>query len=538
MTDEPKRNTKGQSFVVIGRRDVLFGALLVSVSLGAACTSDTPALASPFQHGIASGDPLPDAVILWTRLTPQDAGATEMDVAWAVAEDAAMERVVAKGDLRTNKERDFTVKVDARGLAPGRTYYYRFTALGVPSRVGRTKTAPRGPVDRLRFALVSCSSLAHGHFHGYREIAQKGDLDAVVHLGDYIYEYGSSDYGDVRPYEPANELVTLADYRTRHAQYKRDPDLAAVHRQHPFVVIWDDHEIANDGFKDGAQNHNPPDGSWTDRKAAAMRAYMEWMPIREQEGGRIYRKLSFGDLADLVLLDTRYHGRTVQARGTVGNAIGPPPSPDPARTLLGDDQAAWMEGELQRSTAQWKLLGQQVMVANLTLDVGKSIANLDQWHGYPESRKRFMGFLRDANVKNVVVLTGDIHSSWANELADNPHDATLYDPANGKHAIAVEIVTPGITSPGIPALFLGILDEARPKNPHIRWVDGSKRGFVLLDVTRERVQAAWYHFEDVTITAPQAPTFASAWAVRAGETRLFPEERPATPREGQAPPVT
>lgn len=526
----PPRSPRPDPAASIGRRDALLGALALALAPLPVAGCSSEALATPpksaFVHGVASGDPLPDAVMLWTRV--KGAGDEPVDVSWVVAEDPALEKRVTSGSVTTTRERDFTVKVDVLGLAAGRTYYYRFEALGDRSPVGRTRTAPSGAVDRLRFAVVSCASLAHGYFHGYRALAAQADLDGVLHLGDYIYEYGSGGYGNVRLYEPEHELLSLADYRLRHAQYKRDPDLQAAHRQHPFITIWDDHEIANDGWKDGAQNHTPDEGAWADRKAAAQRAYMEWMPIREQADGRIFRRLPFGDLAELVLLDTRYHARSAQ----IGGPLAPPPPANPTRTLLGDDQAAWMEGALRDSKARWKLLAQQVMVGNLIIDPGKTLANLDQWHGYPESRTRLLTFLRDSGVKDVVVLTGDIHSSWANELTFDPNDAATYDPATGRGSVAVELVTPGITSPGIPDLFLGVLNDARPKNPHVRWVDGNKRGFIVLDVTRERTQAAWHHFADITLEEPQVPAFAAAWSVRAGETRLVSEPSPASPREG------
>ncbi len=518
----------------LGRRDVLKGAAVLVApfatvaTLASAVAGCGPGGEPPprlFQHGIASGDPLPDGVILWTRITTDEA----IDVSYVVGEDPELKQRVAGGTVRTDAERDFTVKVDVRGLMPGRTYYYQFTASDDVSQIGRTRTAPSGPTSRLRFGMVSCSSFAHGYFHGYRAIAARRDLDAILHLGDYVYEYGSREYGDVRAYEPEHECLTLADYRMRHALYKRDEDLREVHRQHVFITIWDDHEVANDGYDVGAENHTEgTEGAWLVRKAAAQRAYREWMPIREQPDGRIFRKLAFGDLVDLTLLDTRYWKRTKQAAGI----LGAPPAPDPARVLLGDDQAAWMENELKTSKARWQLLGQQIMVGNLILEAGKQLANLDQWHGYPEARKRLLGFLKDSGVKNVVVLTGDIHSSWANELVNNPLDTTEYDPATGRGSVAVEIVTPGITSPGIPAIFLGLVDKAKPLNPHIRWMELTKRGFVILDVTPERLQSAWYHFEDITSKEPQTPAFANAWSVKAGETRLVMDAAPAPDRDG------
>ncbi len=523
----------------LGRRDLLRGAgaaVLVSpLATGlTGCSSSVDDVAvdadsARFAHGVASGDPLPDGVILWTRVT-SDAGGAPVDVEWEVAEDPAMTKRVSGGVARADDSRDFTVKVDVRGLQPGTTYYYRFKALGAASKVGRTRTAPSGSKERLRFAIASCASFAHGYFHGYRALSKLLDLDAVIHLGDYIYEYGDNEYGDVRPYEPPHEILTLADYRTRHALYKRDPDLQEVHRQQVFITVWDDHETANDAYKDGAENHSESEGSFADRKAAAQRAYMEWLPIREQGSNeKIFRTFAFGDLVDLIMLDTRLHARTKQ----VGGVIGAPPPPDKAQTLLGDDQAAWMENQLKTSTARWKLLGQQVMVGNLILETGKSgrrpeLANLDQWHGYPESRDRLLRFFRDSGVKDIVVLTGDIHSSWANEITFDPNDPKSYDPETGKGSLAVEFVTPAITSPGVPQVFLGIIESSRPINRHVRFIEPTHRGFIVLDVTRERVQAAWHLFEDITLPEPISPKFSAAWSVKAGETRLNSDAQPAS----------
>jgi alkaline phosphatase D len=516
----------------LGRRDLLrsaavAGAAPLVAGLGACSSSEEAEGPRRFKHGIASGDPLPDAVILWTRVTGENDA--PVDVEWEVFEDPELTKKAASGVFHTDAARDFTVKVDVKGLAAGRAYYYRFRALGGTSKIGRTRTAPSGPTSRVRLAMVSCASYAHGYFHGYRAVAGHLDLDAVVHLGDYIYEYGDGEYGDVRQYQPPTEILTLADYRMRHAHYKGDADLQEVHRQHAFITIWDDHETANDSYKDGAENHTEIlEGPFADRKAAARKAYMEWMPIREQGPERIFRKLAFGDLVDLVLLDTRLYARTKQA----GGIVGAPPAPDPARTLLGDEQAAWMEDQLKTSTARWKLLGQQVMVGNLILEKGKQLANLDQWQGYPESRTRLLTFFRDSGVKNIVVLTGDIHSSWANEIVVDPNDATKYDPATGKGSLAVEIVTPGITSPGVPDLFLSLIEKTRPINPHVRFIEPSHRGFVFLDITAERVQAAWYLFEDIVEPAPTTPVLSAGWTVKDGSTRLEADMSLPPPREG------
>jgi alkaline phosphatase D len=509
------------------------GALGVA-ALAPGCGSDEggpePPETNLFQHGVASGDPFPDAIILWTRITRTVA--RPIQVGWEIAADPAFQQLAGSGTVETSADRDYTVKVDARGLQAGRTYYYRFRAREELSPVGRTRTAPAGPTPRARFGVASCSSYAQGYFHAYRALARRADLDAIIHLGDYIYESGPGQFGNDRMPDPPRECLSLTDYRLRHAQYKRDPHLQEVHRQHPFIPVWDDHESANNAWKTGAQNHMPEtEGSWADRKAAAQRAYSEWMPIRDQEDkAKIWRKLAWGDLADLVMLDTRLWARTQSAP----DILGAPPADDPSRTLLGDDQAAWLEEQVKGTAARWKLIGQQVMVANLTVNPG-TIINLDQWHGYPASRRRFLDFLRAAGPSNVVVLTGDIHSSFANELVLDPIDPAQYDPATGRGAVAVEFVTPGITSPGLPPTFLPAVEMARPFNPHIRWFDLIRQGYLVLDVTPERVQSAWYLYADIKRPDAAEETFAAAWSVKAGSTRL--EQDPAATPPPDAPPA-
>jgi len=300
----------------------------------------TPIAASNvFMHGVASGDPLTDAVILWTRVTPLVLGGA-VEVEWFIAEDPGLVSIVDQGRTSTGPWRDYTVKVEAHNLAPGSTYYYRFHALGIGSPAGRTRTLPIGDVERLRFAVVSCANWPFGFFNAYRLIAERTDLDAVLHLGDYIYEYANGEFGDGTPLgripRPDNETITLSDYRTRHAQYKTDTDLQEAHRQHPFIAVWDDHESANNSWMHGAQNHNPElgEGPWFERRLASQRAYFEWMPIREQplvaactERPQIFRRFGFGKLADLIMLDTRLYGRDRQPDR--------PADDDPHRQLLG-----------------------------------------------------------------------------------------------------------------------------------------------------------------------------------------------------------
>ena len=280
----------------------------------------------PFYHGVASGDPLQDRVIIWTRVTPNED--QDIPVTWRVAEDVNMQQVVKSGTFQTNSGRDYTVKVDVSGLNAGQTYYYQFEALGKLSQIGRTKTAPQLDPSQLRFAVVSCANYQEGYFNVYRKISQRNDLDAVIHLGDYIYEYEEGGYGysdDVgRGHEPESELVSLDDYRVRHSYYKLDADLMDVHQQHPFICIWDDHEFANNAYKDGAENHQPnTEGDWEVRKGNAWKAYFEWMPIRENpvSPNRIYRKISYGNLLDLFMIDTRIEGREEQEEGGIGKRV-------------------------------------------------------------------------------------------------------------------------------------------------------------------------------------------------------------------------
>lgn len=480
-----------------------------------------------FEHGVASGDPRPDAVILWTRLSPVTAG--EIEVAWELARDPDFSQIVTQGGARTGAERDFTVKLDVVGLDPGTTYYYRFSALGRISPVGRTRTAPRGGVDRLRFAVVSCSSYPHGYFHAYRRIAERDDVDAVIHLGDYIYEYAEGEYGNVRGCEPPHEILSLADYRQRYSQYRRDPDLQELHRLFPMIAIWDDHESADNSWRDGAVNHQPEtEGEWRVRRATAERVYSEWMPIRDQPDGRIWRTLRYGDLVDLILLDTRLWGRDEQAPGA-----GDPSVRDPARELLGSDQEVWLAEQLASSRARWRIVGQQVMMGPLKLagapnsQGGGTTVNADQWDGYLAARARFFDAARSAGASNLVVLTGDIHTSWAIELTDDPNDPEAYDPATGAGAIGVELVTTSVTSPGIAGISNDLIPIFQAANPHIKWADLERRGYMILDVTRERTQAAWFHLDRVDDPVDARESFARAYAVYDGETRLREESQPA-----------
>ncbi len=477
-----------------------------------------PGPESLFSHAVASGDPLTDAVILWTRITTEQ---TEpMEAFFEVALDPAFEMRVAADYLETDPGRDHTIKLDLQNLTAGTTYYYRFYAQGRVSPMGRTRTAPTD-ATRLRVAMCSCSNYSAGYFHVYRRIAEREDLDLVVHLGDYIYEYGASP-GHIRQVEPTHEIVELDDYRLRYATYRTDPDLQELHRQHPMVAVWDDHESANNAYRDGAENHQPrTEGSWEDRKAAAAQAHAEWLPIREGVLGLIYRALPYSDLMHLMMLDTRLIGRDLQPTD-----LGDPAQlADPERQLLGMEQESWVMEQLASTEAQWVLAGQQVIMAEVRL--GENPINADQWDGYRAARARFYEMAE--TVPNMVVLTGDIHSSWAFDLARDPQGE--YDPQTGDGSVGVEFVTPAVTSSGFPSNVAGAVLVS---NPHLHWAELTQRGYVMLDIDSERVQASWWFVEDVESPQGDAQRFESAWAVYDGTRHLVQEDEPAQPAEDPA----
>ncbi len=545
------------------RRRVLKGlGVLSGAALLPGCGSSTDLAdgATPvqFEHGVASGDPLSDRVILWTRVTP--AADAPVRVGYVVARDPALQDVVVRDSVVTDLGRDYTVKIDVAGLQPGTHYWYRFESGGVNSPIGRTKTLPVGSVERLRFAFTSCSNYSGGYFGVYRRMAERRDLDAVFHLGDYLYESGSSGVeGLNRAHSNGREMVTLADYRDRHAQYRTDPDLQEMTRQHPLIAVWDDHESTNDSWRDGAENHTEgEEGEWPLRKAASILAYFEWLPIRvadPRDPQRIWRQFVFGDLVDLLMLDTRLYGREVQ----LGiQPLGQGGLNDPARQLLGPAQEQWLAGNLTRSTARWKLLGQQVMFSQLRLAslpdlslLGTSLAeellaiNGDQWDGYPAARDRVLDAIEAGRVDNVVVLTGDIHSSWGNEVYRDPGELrTLLDNTVGDpldlgliKALGVEFVSPSVTSGGFPEGTTPLLQLAfRVADPQIKYFEGQRHGYVLLDITPERTQGEWWYVDSI-LEPDSAEQFGAALFTRSGENRLRNAGGPSTPRADAAPPA-
>lgn len=481
-----------------------------------------------FTHGVASGDPLADRVILWTRALGR--GGAPMRVEWVVARDPGLRRVVSRGRAWALPANDWTVKVDAAGLAPGRTYYYGFAARGARSAVGRTRTTPAGHVSAARLAVATCADYSRGLYNAYARIAERDDIDAVIHLGDYIYEGGRQDR--VRPHVPPVELRTLADYRGRYASYRTDPALASMHARHPVIWVWDDHETVDGTWREGADpsNHDPvEDGPFADRKAAALQAALEWMPIRSPDARqpeRIYRRFAFGSLIDLFMLDTRRIGRDRQAEGDVGGDLFRQTGEfaDPTRQLLGAEQERWLIDGLRASRAAWRLIGNQVVFAQIKAvgapeASGESIyVNPDQWDGYKPARDRIFDALEQTD--DVVILTGDVHASLAFEVTRDPNNPLSYDPATGDGALAVEFVAPSISSLGDPAPGeIEIPDAISLPNPHLKYLEATRNGYLLLDVNHTRVRSEYWLVPTVTRESSEQER-AQVFRVRRGRAGL------------------
>ncbi|MFB7030336.1 MULTISPECIES: alkaline phosphatase D family protein [unclassified Streptomyces] len=518
------------------RRTVVKAAAVTAVAAPALLGAASPALAGTgapaFLHGVASGDPLPDGVLLWTRVTPVPEAVPgsglgpDVRVGWEVAEDRGFARTVASGTTTAGAATDHTVKADVRGLRPATSYWFRFTVDGVVSPAARTRTAPAADAAApgVRFGVVSCANWEAGYFSAYRHLAARADLDAVLHLGDYLYEYASGAYPDakytVRAHEPRHEIVSLADYRARHGKYKTDPDLRALHAAHPVIAIWDDHEFANDAWTGGAENHTPgAEGEWAARVAAAKQAYFEWMPVRASTEGTVFRRLRFGRLADLHLLDLRSF-RSAQAKTGSGTVD------DPERSITGRAQLDWLKAGLAGSDAAWQLVGTSVMISPVAFGAlpahlleplaelmglpkeGLAV-NVDQWDGYTDDRKELLAHLTSRGVRNTVFLTGDIHMAWANDV---PVKAATY-PLSA--SAATEFVVTSVTSDNLddllhvaPGTLSAVAATAvKAANRHVKWVDMDHHGYGVLDVTAARSQMDYY-----TVSDKRDPAATAAWA--------------------------
>ena len=542
-----------------------FGALSLPVAL-TACGDDNEttagnALKVQFLHGVASGDPLHDRVILWTRLTPND-NTARLEVVWEIASDEAFKQLVNTGKVQTNAAKDFTVKVDADRLQAGTEYYYRFRFGNTVSVVGQTKTLPQRS-DQVKFAVCSCSNYPAGYFHVYKEMAQENNLDVIIHLGDYIYEYGQGGYatdeakqlGRTFAADNDKEIIKLDDYRKRYALYRSDADLQAAHQRYPFIVIWDDHELSNDTWEAGADNHQEDEGSFIERKLAALQAYFEWMPIRpvaENDHLNIYRQFDFGGLVNLMMLDTRILARHKQldyANYMTATGIDAVKFQadlfSPQRTLMGVVQREWLQKQLGQSQATWNVLGQQVLMAKMlipqelllllgqitngdqrpetlaqmkqkitelltlkmrlkandptltAMDKARLSAvapyNLDAWDGYAYDREVVYGTLQQLG-KKAVVLAGDTHNAWAASL--HTHETN--------HEVGVEFATSSVSSPGIeyylnvPADEMAALEYAfQELIDELDYCNLNQRGYLTVTFNHDQVFADWKFVDTV-----------------------------------------
>ena len=506
------------------RRQVLNGIASLPILSTTGLAADT---APSFLHGVASGDPDQESVVIWTRMS----GLTKShSVSWQLALDSTFQRIISHGSETTNQYEDYTVKAVVAGLEPGKNYFYRFSCRGVTSPIGRTRTLPKGDIGSLGLALASCSNYAFGFFNGYDAIARDDTVDFVLHLGDYIYEYAATGWGAQtalalnRAHNPINEIVSLQDYRERHAQYKADPDSQRMHAAKPLLLVWDDHESANNPWVGGAQNHQPiEEGRWTDRRDSAIRAYYEWMPIREPDKGAdrktFWRSYQFGNLATLINLESRHTGRSEQidyadhvyqitskadAVAFQRDILGAP-----GRTMLSTDMESFLSRELERSKREgtaWRLIGNAIPMARTPVpnlaEMGITMPKepgvvpgvsadlvwkgkwglplyLDTWDGYPWAREQLYSLCAACGISDLLVLTGDSHSFWANTLTNG----------DGQN-FGVEIGAAGVTSPGDfieqgfdPSTAEQIDEAFATQIPDVRWTSNLYQGYVRLVIT-------------------------------------------------------
>ncbi|EPZ2378632.1 alkaline phosphatase D family protein [Vibrio parahaemolyticus] len=527
----------------LSRRDFMkvVSSTAVATGLIGCGSDDNESVAVSFEHGVASGDPTQTQVIIWTRVTT---AASYVDVSWQVASDMEFSNVVQSGVFTTDTGRDFTVKVDVQNLNANSQYYYRFMVGEMMSEVGQTQTLPEDGVEKASMAVVSCANYPAGYFHVYREILnqhEQSPFDVVLHLGDYIYEYGAGGYASEdaaalgRESSKGTECITLDDYRKRYAQYRQDADLQALHAKLPMIAVWDDHELANDTWKNGAENHQDDEGSFIDRRAAAAAAWTEWLPVRENTFSNmlIYRQFSFGNLVNLMMLDTRLVGRdkpldyfslSAPTMEAIGGLVAQSRSAD--RELLGTEQLAWLMNEFNTHDAKWNVLGQQVLMSRMELPSSVMTAmfqlftsteekkteallavntaitgyladpsadpislpyNLDAWDGYYVEREKVYQ-LAKASSGNFVCLAGDTHNAWASELKDVSNNP-----------IGVEFATSSVSSPGLEeylALDPVAIAQMEYTLPHLvselQWADIKQRGFMRVTFTADAAQSTWY----------------------------------------------
>ena len=523
---------------------------LVGLTVGAGLAACSPAetisgknkavvKVGAFAHGVSSGDPFTNSVVIWTRVTTDLDGDIAVD--WEIASDTAFNNITNSGSFMTNKARDYCVKVIADNLRPGQTYFYRFQAGDAMSDMGRTRTLPDGDTDQLRFAIVSCANWQHGYFNTYDAIAKRAaqqPYDAMIHLGDYYYEYGALESPRLpdRIHNPTYEIVVLDDYRQRHAQYRSDAALQAATAAMPLIAVWDDHETTNDSWQTGAQNHQPEtEGDWDTRKQAALRAYYEWMPIREPKAGRvrsdIYRNFRFGNLANLTCVETRLTARAepiivesyiddISAEGGA-DKFRSDVLYAPDREMFGADQQDFIIDALRQSKQDgvpWRLLANQVIMGRLltpdfspyidetalarievdwpevrdflTLSKYNMPVYPDSWDGYPVARENFYAALDAAGLNDMLVLTGDAHEFWLNELT-----------SEAGRKVGLELVTSSVSSETLTAYLGDGTTEHNllltKENPDARYYNATRNGFIDLTLTAKKADVVMMNVDTV-----------------------------------------
>ncbi len=437
---------------------------------------------APFVYGVASGDPLEDRIILWTKIQVADTTIEAYNLKWQIADDAAFSSIINEGNLFAEKKHDYTAKVDATGLSAGSDYFYRFMFEDKTSQTGKAKTLPKEEVEHLKIAVASCSSIWSGYFNAYRRIAERKDIDFVVHLGDYAYDYPDKDEL-VRVIEShTKDVASLAEWRERHAYYLLDPDLRAAKQNKTWIAIWDNHDT--DCEKPGTQ-------------AEAIQAFYEYLPIRMPDTShpeRLYRSFRFGNLAQLNMIDMfLFKGKEVYAENQ--------------KSILGNHQDAWLKNQLSASTSTWNLIGNQEMMGSWLSSKSKVIKlpgngtyfDSGNWDGYAHDRKRLFDFIKDNTINNVVVLTGDAHMSFVIDLTTAPRNKKVYNRKTGEGAVGVEFLPTSISrgnmdESGIPKEFIPLFQSiSKGWNPQHRFCQFSKHGYGTLDITKERCVAEfWY----------------------------------------------
>ncbi|MEM0912121.1 MAG: alkaline phosphatase D family protein [Pseudomonadota bacterium] len=527
--------------IKFNRRHFLKGSAAVAVTTGLwfdelVASVESMGTTSMFTHGVASGEPQQDSVLLWTRVNPDNTLAKKK-VEWEICLDPTFTSAIKRGLSIAEAQRDHTVKVVVNELSQGTTYYYRFFCNGEYSEIGRTKTLASGNLDTVTLAIASCSNFAFGFFNAYDDIARDDSIDYVLHLGDYIYEYGQDGWGGEiskslgRQHLPSRETVSLSDYRIRHGQYKRDSASRIMHASHPLIPIWDDHESTNNPYMHGAQNHQPDaEGDWSIRRSASLQAYFEWMPVYDpkpsEDPAAMWRKFEFGDLATMVTLETRHTGRSKQIdykehlatidtpeslKNFITNVLN-----DPEKKMLSPEMESFYTAafsSMKENKNAWRLIANQIPMARThvprtedfipvtsddpkdpLLEERRGLAQLsrlnlplytDTWDGYPRARERFYEMNKKLGIRDLLVLTGDSHSFWTNQLFNDQNES-----------MGIELGTAGISSPSDFLSFNNTIAEEMDKrlaehNKEVIWTNGRENGYVKLVIEKEMATAEY-----------------------------------------------